>query len=152
MSENKNNKLLITLVIFTLILVIVLGIALGYFIFFKDKTKNSTTQNVKIEEKIFDLNEFVVNLSDENKTYIRLKISIAYDKKNKKLDKEIPEKVPAIRDAVINILRSKSSKDFETTSNQNNLNNIKTELINSINNNLQNGKIINIYVQDIIIQ
>ncbi|CDF58010.1 flagellar basal body-associated FliL family protein [Thermobrachium celere] len=152
MSENKNNKLLITLVIFTLILVIVLGLALGYFIFFKDKTKNSTTQNVKIEEKIFDLNEFVVNLSDENKTYIRLKISIAYDKKNKKLDKEIPEKVPAIRDAVINILRSKSSKDFETTSNQNNLNNIKTELINSINNNLQNGKIINIYVQDIIIQ
>ncbi|MBZ4663090.1 MAG: fliL [Caloramator sp.] len=148
MSEQKGNKLLILLVVITLILVIGLGIVLGYFIFFKDKTNSSTQTNIKVEEKIMDLKEFVVNLSDEDKTYIRIAISLAYDKKNKKLDKELPNKVPAIRDVIIEILRKKKTADF----NSNNIDNIKKELIKAINNNLTNGEIINIYIQDIIIQ
>ncbi|SHE35385.1 MULTISPECIES: flagellar basal body-associated FliL family protein [Caloramator] len=148
MSEQKGNKLLVLLVVITLILVIGLGIVLGYFIFFKDKTNSSTQTNIKVEEKIMDLKEFVVNLSDEDKTYIRITISLAYDKKNKKLDKELPNKVPAIRDVIIEILRKKKTADF----NSNNIDNIKKELIKAINSNLTNGEIINIYIQDIIIQ
>lgn len=148
MSEQKGNKLLVLLVVITLILVIGLGIVLGYFIFFKDKTNSTANNNIKVEEKIMDLKEFVVNLSDEDKTYIRITISLAYDKKNKKLEKELPNKVPAVRDAVIEILRKKKTTDF----NSNNIDNIKKELIKAINNNLINGEIINIYIQDIIIQ
>lgn len=148
MSEQKGNKLLVLLVVITLMLVIGLGIVLGYFIFFKDKTNSTAKNNIKVEEKIMDLKEFVVNLSDEDKTYIRITISLAYDKKNKKLEKELPDKVPAVRDAVIEIIRKKKTTDF----NSNNIDNIKKELIKAINNNLINGEIINIYIQDIIIQ
>ncbi|MCX7695806.1 MAG: flagellar basal body-associated FliL family protein [Caloramator sp.] len=148
MSEQKGNKLLVLLVVITLVLVIGLGIVLGYFIFFKDKTTGTVQNNIKVEEKILDLKEFVVNLSDEEKTYIRITISLAYDKKNKKLDKELPNKIPAIRDVVIETLRKKTTSDFKS----NNIDNIKKELIKAINNNLINGEIINIYIQDIIIQ
>lgn len=148
MSEQKGNKLLVLLVVITLVLVIGLGVVLGYFIFFKDKTTGTIQNNVKVEEKILDLKEFVVNLSDEEKTYIRITISLAYDKKNKKLDKELPNKIPAIRDVVIETLRKKTTSDFKS----NNIDNIKKELIKAINNNLINGEIINIYIQDIIIQ
>ncbi|WDC83956.1 flagellar basal body-associated FliL family protein [Caloramator sp. mosi_1] len=121
MSEQKSNKILVILVVITLVLVIGLGTVLGYFIFFKDKTNAPIQNNVKLEEKVLDLKEFVVNLSDENKTYIRISLSLAYDKKNKKLDKELQDKIPAIRDTVIKILRRKTTEDFKS----NNMDNIK---------------------------
>lgn len=155
MSEQKGNKVLIILVAFTLVLVIGLGAALAYYVFFKDnEIKNSTSQeSVVVEEKIADVNEFLVNLADENKSFIKIKFVIAYDKKNKKLDKEIPEKMPSMRDSVISILRTKKSSDFNNTdNNKNSMENIKKEIIDAINKNLVNGKITNIYIQDIIIQ
>lgn len=155
MSEQKSNKILIGLVVFTLILVIGLGATLAYYVFFKDnKIKSGPQQEtVKVDEKIADVNEFLVNLADESKSFIKVKFVIAYDKKNKKLEKEIPEKMPSIRDSVITVLRDKKSSDFNNTdTNKNSMENIKKEIIEAINKNLENGKITNIYIQDIIIQ
>lgn len=155
MSEQKGNKILIGLVAFTLILVIGLGATLAYYVFFKDNKIKSNTQQevVKVDEKIADVNEFLVNLADENKSFIKIKFVIAYDKKNKKLDKEIPEKMPSMRDSVITVLRTKKSTDFNNTdTNKNSMESIKKEIIDAINKNLVNGKITNIYIQDIIIQ
>lgn len=115
MSEQKGNKLLIILVVFTLLLVIGLGVVLGYYIFFKDKTKGTAPGNteVKIEENVVELNEFVVNLADEEKVFMKVKFAVAYNKKDKKLGDEITAKMPVIRDTIITILRQKNQLIFK---------------------------------------
>lgn len=150
MSEAKakgSNKLIIILLIFTLLIVFVFAGIFGYFFLFKKGAASSTTTTKKAEaETTFQLDEFVTNLADEKTTYIKTKIELGY--KDKELDTELPTKVAVIRDTINTTLWSKTSIDFSGKGTDK----VKKELLEAINTKLETGKILNIYLNEIIIQ
>lgn len=152
MSEAKvkgkgSNKLVVILLILTLLIVFSAAGFFGYLFFFKKTgTSNFTSSSKAVEEKTYDLDEFVTNLADENTTYIKLKIVLGY--KDKGLDKELTNKVAAIRDIINTTLWSKTSIDFSGKGTDA----VKKQLLQSINSKLEKGKITNIYFNEIIIQ
>lgn len=150
MSEAKgkgSNRLIVILLIFTLLIVFSFTGFFGY-LFLVKKTGSSNTASAKktVEEKTFQLDEFVTNLADESTTYIKLTIVLGYE--GKELDKELPTKVAAIRDTINTTLWSKTSIDFSGKGTEA----VKKELLESINNKLETGKISNVYLNEIIIQ
>lgn len=146
-KEKRSNKLIIILLIFTLLIVLSAGGFFAYLFFFSGSgASNTTFFNKTAKEKTYQLDEFVVNLADEKTTYLKLTIALGYEEK--KLDKELPEKVAAIRDTINSALRSKTSIDFSGNGTET----VKKELLDTINKKLSKGKITNIYLSDIIIQ
>ncbi|MDW8799653.1 flagellar basal body-associated FliL family protein [Clostridium sp. A1-XYC3] len=173
--ENKKEKKggsKVKIIIIALVVLLVVGVGsfFGYNMFLKDKSgkENKTTavqqipvQQVQqqsgavntsyldqvVSEKTFELDEFLVNLADEDgKRYLKAKVSLGYN--NKKLDKELEEKKPVLRDAIISILRTKKAADIGPK----NMNNIKMEIIQRINTMLKEDQLNNIYFNDILVQ
>lgn len=100
-----------------------------------------------VSAKTYGLDEFLVNLADEDgKRYLKVQVFVGYD--NKKLDSELDEKKPILRDAVISILRTKKAADITSKG----LDNIKMEMIQRINPVLTKGQLNNIYFNDILVQ
>ena len=101
---------------------------------------------------IIDLESFVVNLSDtDRKRYLKvtMQLELEDDKKvSKKLTKEIEDKLPVVRDAIITLLSSKKSSDISTPQGKLEL---KKEIINKLNSKLSSGKIVNIYLTEFVI-
>jgi flagellar protein FliL len=154
MSEKKGtSKLLIVLLIVTIIVLVSVGSFFGYYVFIRPKTaggnqavNNSDVQKTA-EEKTIALDEIITNLADENRNkYIKISLSLGYS--DKKLDKEIPSKMSAIRNNILKYLMNKNSEDLRTPG----LDKAISDLKNEINSVLKNGKITNIYINDFIIQ
>ncbi|MCR1933646.1 flagellar basal body-associated FliL family protein [Clostridium tepidum] len=140
----------------------------GYMLFIKNNKPNNTNQmpvnntnvinsqqttngmypqQVVVSSKTYSLDEFLVNLADEDgKRFVKAKIYIGYEEK--KLTKELEEKKPILRDAVIGVLRSKKAADI----NPKNIDKIKLEIINKIAPMLEKGRINSIYFDDLIVQ
>ena len=86
-EKKKSSKLIIIIAI----LAILGGGTFGGVYYFMNK--NNASQPVVIEEAFFEVGEIFVNLSDEgSKRYVKLNLSISYDKNNKDLAKEIEDK------------------------------------------------------------
>lgn len=170
--ENKEKKkggvgLKVILIVFFLVAAVGAGVFFGYSKFLSDKNtdsnENMTTSNVTqtqtqsgenssylqhvVSAKTFDLSEFTINLADEGgKNYLKVNVYLGYD--SKKLTDELTEKTPIIRDAIIEVLRTKKVEDI----NDKNMDNIKIEIIQRINPMLEKGKINNVYFSDILTQ
>lgn len=100
-----------------------------------------------VSEKTFALDEFLVNLADEDgKRYLKVKVSLGYD--NKKLDTELEEKKPILRDAIISVLRTKKAADISAKG----IDGIKMEIIQRINLALTKGQLNNVYFNDLLVQ
>lgn len=173
-AEKKGGKK-IKLILIGLIALIIVGAGgyFGYSKFAKDKgtektaattaqtpqttaqaqAKTNQNQNQSyleqiVSEKNIGLDECLVNLADEDgKRYIKTKIFVGYDK-NSKLETELTEKKPLIRDAVIAVLRSKKAAEITPK----NMDNLKMELIQKINPLLKKGQINNVYFSDLLVQ
>lgn len=174
MENNKEKKdgSKLKIIVITVAAVIVLGAGgyFGYNQFFASKentTKKVAQQQIPVQQmqqgqqmaqngsylqqvvsaKTFGLDEFLVNLADEDgKRYLKVKVFLGYD--NKKLDPELEEKKPILRDAVISVLRSKKSTDI----NAKGIESIKMEIIQRINATLDKGQLNNVYFNDILVQ
>lgn len=170
--ENKEKKkggvgLKVILIVFFLVAAVGAGVFFGYSKFLSDKNtdsnENMTTSNVTqtqtqsgenssylqhvVSAKTFDLSEFTINLADEGgKNYLKVNVYLGYD--SKKLTDELTEKTPIIRDAIIEVLRTKKVEDISDK----NMDNIKIEIIQRINPMLEKGKINNVYFSDILTQ
>ncbi len=100
----------------------------------------------------YDLEPFVVNLADQDrKRYLKvvMQLELENDKKvSKKLQKEIEDKLPVIRDAIITLLSSKKSSDISTPDGKMKL---KKDIINTLNSKLVSGKIVNVYFTEFVI-
>lgn len=141
MAENKGVSKLMVVIIILLVLLIASGVFLGYM--FMTKNQNSIPR----PEKTMAMDEFVVNLADEDiRVYIKAKIFLAYT--DTKIETELKDKMPQIRDLVITTIRLKKSTEFDGAK----LENIRKELIDKINKKLTSGQITNVYFYDIIIQ
>lgn len=134
-------------VIILLLLIVVGGSTFGGVYYYM--SKNNASQPVVIEEAFFEVGEIFVNLSDDDsKRYVKLNMSISYDKSNGELAKEIEEKSVVIRDVSIFYIKSCKAKDFDPTNEVV----LKGELINRINQKLTNGLLKDVYISDIIVQ
>jgi flagellar FliL protein len=150
MAEAKdNNKLIVILLIVTIVVVVGLAGFFGYFMLFKKNTGTGTASTApakQIAEQTVKLDEFITNLADENKRYIKTTISVGFTDKN--VAEEITANMSIIRDKVNTKLWSETSIDFTGQG----LEKVKKELMDSINSVLGEGKIKHIYFDNIIIQ
>lgn len=139
--------------IFILIPVILLliGGGAGAYFFLTHKKKESTKQMVVAPKKLgvmYDLGSFLVNLADKNaNTYA--KVSITLELSNEKVKQEVVKRLPIIKDAVINLLSSKTYNEIRTPEGKEEL---RLELIKRINAILITGGVQNIYFTQFIVQ
>lgn len=104
---------------------------------------------VVIEEGFHEVGEIFVNLKDDkSKRYVKLNLSVSYDKSNEELTTEITEKHVVIRDAAVYYLKSCVAEDF-TAENEAK---IKADLVERINSKLTKGLIRDVYISEIIVQ
>jgi flagellar FliL protein len=172
-KEEKGGKKLKLIIIGLLAIIIVgAGAYFGYTKFIKDKgtttavkttqtqvqqtgqtqvqqtAQNQTYLQQIVSDSNFGLDECLINLADEDgKRYLKAKVFVGYDK-NSKLDTELADKKPMIRDSVITVLRSKKAAEITPKG----MDAIKMELIQRINPLLKKGQINNIYFSDILVQ
>lgn len=146
-EEKKENKKGKGMIIILLLLIFVGAGTFGgtYFIM----SKNKAAQPVVVEEAFVEVGEIFVNLSDEgSKRYVKLNMSISYDKSNKDLATELEDKKVVIRDVAIFYIKSCQAKDFEPA----NEIILKGDLISRINQKLTRGVLKDVYISDIIVQ
>ena len=151
MSEKPKTSNIIKIVIIVLLLLVVVGGATFAGVYFiGQKNSNGTDKPAKvveITELSYALDEFLVNLLDEDGRILKVNVFIGYEE-NEELTAELVTKKPIIRDVVNTSLRSKKSTDFGATG----VDSLKNELIAIINPVLTKGKISHIYFNDIFIQ
>jgi flagellar protein FliL len=167
-AKGKGSKV----IVIVLVAVIAVGLGFGgaYFLLSKkaesaNAAPNNTAQAVnfpnqaipnvagEISSATFSMDEFLVNLADEGgKRFFKVKIFIGYEpvkKKEEDMKKELEEKKPIVRDAINSILRSKKSADL---SSQKNIDDLKKEILTKILPYFTNGRVNNIYFNDILLQ
>ncbi|WP_010292387.1 flagellar basal body-associated FliL family protein [Clostridium senegalense] len=155
-SENKKSNVLKVVLIILLFLILAGGCMFaGYFFGTKDDVpvigngQQVISNNSLKNEGYYDLDEFLVNLADEGKPrYLKIKISLGYDEKNKDLLPEIEKKKSAIRDSITNTLRTKKTTDLSPEGEEQ----LKDELITRINELLSTGQLYNVYFSEILVQ
>ncbi|WP_346936987.1 flagellar basal body-associated FliL family protein [Clostridium sp.] len=152
-EKGGSSKLVLIIVTAIVIFALITGaVFVGYTVATKQAGKNNSgasESNLLEKEATLDLKEFLVNLSDEEKSkFVKVNIFLGSDGKNKKLQKELTAKVPQIRDCINKILRTKKSTDFTTEGEVL----LKEEIIVKANELLNNGKIANVYFTDLIVQ
>ena len=129
---------------------IVLGAASFGGVYLFMKTNNTVAAQQVIEETYVDLEEFTINLADKDgKRYFRGEISIGYDKTNKKVGEEIASNTVVIRDAIIFYFKGKEASYVNDINNEEN---IKKELMEAINKELQKGKVTDLRFKNMIVQ
>ncbi|MGH4140929.1 flagellar basal body-associated FliL family protein [Clostridium sp.] len=147
-KSGKKSKLIIILL---LVLIVVGGAAFGgmYFLGKKNDSSSTTTAKVAVSNEVtYSLDEFLVNLTDEDgRRYLKVSVVLGYED-NADLTAELETKKPIIRDAVIATLRAKTTADFSGAG----VDGIKKELIAKVNPTLTKGKISHIYFNDILVQ
>ncbi len=97
---------------------------------------------------MFALNKFIVNLLSENgRRYLKLEVNLELE--TEELLVELNTKIPVIRDIIIRI---SSSKNLEEISTEKGKDKLKDQIVAEINKNLKDGKIVNVFFTDFVIQ
>lgn len=144
-EENKKGKKL-NLIIILLLVFVGVGTFGGVYLYM---SKNNTAKPVFIEESFVEIGDIFVNLSDEgSKRYVKLNMSVSYDKSNKDISKEIEDKKVVIRDIAIFYIKSCKASDFDPANEVI----LKGDLISRINQKLTSGVLKDVYISDIIVQ
>ena len=139
--KEKNGKGLMV-VLFVLGLIVLGAATFGGVYLFMKTNKTVSAQQVVVEQTYVDLDEVTINLADEGgKRYFKGQIAIGYDKSNKKIAEEIANNTAVIKDVVNFYFKSKKADYLNDVNNEEQ---IKTELMESINKQLQKGQITDI--------
>lgn len=119
------------------------GIFLGYSykpkkFFFKPNTK----------EIYYNLKELTLNLGDVRENhYIKVEISLAFTTKS--MQKELDNKNPEVRDTIIRIISTKKAAQIDEPAE---IEALKQEIVNKVNDLLEKGRLTNVYFTEFIIQ
>lgn len=143
----KSNKS----VLFLIVVALIAGIAGSTYLILHNSTLSKALVEKSQEQQEFQnvaLDEFIINLSDTG--YRRyLKTSLVLEFNVKEIASEVDKNNYKIRDAIINLLASKSFEDIKTEEGKTKL---KKELVEEINQHLVKGKIKNLYWTEFVIQ
>lgn len=151
-SVLNNNKAVIFIGIFSFL---VTTIFFGTFIVITLKQTNSPGKVViKQSEEMGPVlnlgNDILVNITSEEGMEHFLKTNIALElDSGEKTAEEVSKRIPQIRDLIINILAAKTKEKIIEKEGKDQ---VRSEIINNINQLMTTGKIRNIYFQDFIIQ
>jgi flagellar protein FliL len=152
-EKGKINPMIIMMVLM-IILIVGLGAGLGYLIM----NQSTTTANSTHAQVISDVTEvppltypltkdFTVNLTDvDAKHYVKLNVTLAFS--NAKLEAELKSTDAFIRDTINSVLREKKAADFTAKGTDD----LKKEFMDRINPFLKEGKIRDVYFNDILVQ
>lgn len=137
-----------TILIVVILLILVGGGTFGGAYFYMSN-KGETAKPIFVKEGFVEIGEIFVNLSDEgSKRYVKLNMSVSYDKSNKDLSEEIEDKKVVIRDVANFYIKSCDAKDFEPSNEVI----LKGDLISRINQKLTSGVLKDLYISEIIVQ
>lgn len=151
-SVLNNNKAVLFIGIFSFLIT---TIFFGTFIIITLKQTNSQNKVVvKQSEEMGPIlslgNDILVNIRSEEGMEHFLKTNIALELDNgEKTAEEVTKRIPQIRDIVINVLASKTKEKIIEKEGKDQ---VRSEIINIINQLMTIGKIRNVYFQDFIIQ
>ncbi|MCK8816521.1 flagellar basal body-associated FliL family protein [Natroniella sulfidigena] len=150
MSEDKKSGLNYSLILGILIAV-VLATGISYFMMVNlggfnqgEETEVSTT--ARELGPITEVGEFLVNLTG-GRRFIRVNITVEVNEDD--VVEEIDKRKPQIRDTIISILRSKEEE--EVTSDQGAME-IRSEVMENINEKLLEGEVTNVFFTEFVIQ
>jgi flagellar FliL protein len=158
-KSGGSNKLLLIVIIVLLLLLLIIGGLVAYFLLSSNDNPDQPQEQQKIEKKhkvsqmteigpIYPLDQFIVNLVSNNADrYLKCKIDLELDSPD--LQKEVDKKLPAIRDAIIQILSSKTVEEIQTAKGKEKL---KEEIKRKLNEMLTTGEIRNVYFTEFVIQ
>jgi len=158
-------KLILLLVLLILIIALAGGGAAYYFLVLKKTPKKeqaNATQNRTVEKPkpppelkelakpgiFIKVGDFVVNLADTDVQRF-VKVSITIEVLNEKVQNEVNQYMPAIKDAIIDLLSSKYYKDIKTPEGRERL---KIELLKRINALLPDGGVKTVYFTSFVVQ
>ena len=114
------------------------------------KHAKDTHEEAHLEEPgpVMELDPFLLNLADrDEQRFLKVSIKLELDRPEEKTD--FPNKVPAIRDALLVLLSSKESQLLRTV---NGKRRIREEIMARVNGVMSKGKIANVFFTDFIIQ
>lgn len=145
-KATKGNSKKVIIIIVALVVVAASVFAGGYLAV---ANSSGEPKEVVIVEAYSELGEIFVNLNDgSSKRYVKLNATMSYDSKNKDLISEIEVKKVALRDTAIFYFKSLKDTDFNPDNEQN----LKNNLVNKLNENLQHGEIISVKFSELLIQ
>lgn len=149
-AKGKSNLLKIIIVVLLAIILVGGAAFAGYYFASKDSTKTEEPVTAKpVKEVYFLAIDSLFNLADtDSRRYMKAKVTIAYDSKNKKIGKELEEKKDAIEDAIISTVRNKKSADLVGKG----VEDLKKDILTRVNSLLEAGQATNIYYKDLLIQ
>ncbi|MGI6413521.1 MAG: flagellar basal body-associated FliL family protein [Syntrophomonadaceae bacterium] len=123
-----------------LALLVVVGLPLSYYAFYVYGAENQD------DIRKITLSSFTANLADHRR-YVRTTIILEYS--SKKLEKELETSQHRIKDEILSVLRSKKVSDVDSAQK---VEELKKELLRSINTQLVNGQITGLFFEEFIIQ
>jgi len=110
--------------------------------------KKAAAQKNASAAAVWPMDAFIVNLMD-NGGERYLKVVLQLELSDPEVVAELKEIKPKLRDAVLGILSSKSLKDISTTEGKQRL---KEEITHRLNSYLTQGRILQVYFTDFVIQ
>lgn len=128
--------------IFAIIALIVMGAGTFGGVYFYMQGKDAAAAKIEPADYVL-LTDTTLNLSDESgKSYLKTSLTLSYDSKNTELLAELDKKKISIQDASIWYLKSRVSTDFRAENEKE----LKQGLIDTINNILEDGNILDVYL------
>ncbi len=164
-SENESGGSKLKLIIIAVVALGILGGGgfAGWTMFLKDKeekppelattdaaqTAGAGAQDPNVFGQIFEMETFVVNLSDGGgKRYLKTKIALEYIA-NEHIQAELSGRLPQLRDTILLVLSSKNMEEVQALDGKIA---IRGELIMRLNQLIKQGRIRNLYFTEFVIQ
>lgn len=150
-AKGNKNILLIVIAIVLIIGVVGGGAFAGYYFATKNApvAQQQPSSHSSVEETTIELEEMIVNLADDSaKRFLKIKLVIAYDSKNKKFAKELESKKVVVKDSIISVIRAKKATDLTPKGSED----LKTEILTRVNAIFSTGKLTNVYYSDFLVQ
>ncbi len=146
--EEKKGKSKLILIV-GLLLIILAGASGTYFFFFVKKGKKEDKVPLPSQVGVMmEVGTFTVNLADKDvDAYAR--VSITLELSDEKVRQEVEKRLPIIKDAIIDVISSKTSSFVKTPEGRESL---RLELIKRINTILFEGGVRNIYFTEFVVQ
>jgi len=169
-EKGKKKKKIILLVLLWLLILLLLIVAgtTYYYLFHHGKTENNTIKEVKVVKNktiekpkpppelkelaqpgiFINLGDFIVNLADPDVQRFA-KVSITIEVVNEKVQNEVNQYMPAIKDAIVDLISSKYYKDIKTPEGRERL---KIEILKRLNALLPDGGVKAVYFTSFVVQ
>ncbi len=156
-QAGSNNKMMLMLFAVNMVLVVLFGAAMLYFLVLKgdepakaEETAEDGVETPVMEQGIFlPIDTFITNLYVRKGQVHYLKVSITLECENKDAVEEIKERLPQIRNSIILLLASKTVKEI---SGSDGMAALQEEIRGHLNKFLSKGKVIRVCFTEFVVQ